>query len=229
MQLCTDTEKIYLNNFFKKKKKKIFIRRFITISILFIIIFYYFLIFISKKINPVIFSYGEASVSKILAQSSNEAISNIAVTIAYDQLISIKYAQDGSISTIQANTEQINKISNILAQATQNGINKNLSCGLSIPIGTLSGIGFLTGKGSRLKFNIDLIGNVLCHFYTSFSSAGINQTSHKIYIEIVADCFLNLPFESKIISKKADYLLAESIIVGKIPSTYLSFLSNDNS
>lgn len=225
MQSCADVEKIYLCKFIKRKRKRKIIKKIGVFSILFIFTIFLVINFVSKRINPVIYSYGEASISKILTESGNEAISNIAVSIAYDQLINIKYAQDGSISTIQANTEQINKISNILAQSTQNCINSSVSKGLSIPIGTLTGIGFLTGRGYKVKFNIDLIGNVLCHFHTSFSSAGINQTSHKIYVEIIAECFLNLPFESKIISKKLDYLLAESIIIGKIPETYLNVSS----
>ena len=225
MQLCAESEKNYSNIFAKKRRKKTLVKRVAIFFLLFSIFTYIFLSFVSKKINPIICSYGEASVSKILTESSNEAISSISVSIAYDQLINVTYAQDGSIQAIQANTEQINKISNILAQSTQNGINANLCQGLSIPIGTLTGLGFLTGRGHRIKFNIDLIGNVLCHFHSTFLSAGINQTSHKLYVEIVAECFLNLPFESKIISKKADYLLAESIIIGKIPSTYLGLSS----
>ena len=175
----------------------------------------------SKIINPIILSYGEIESKRLVSLSCNEAIFDLSASISYDQLITINYSDDNSISMIKANAEQINKIGNILAKNTQNLIDKNGKLGFKIPIGTLTGIGFLINRGFKINFRITPIGSVLCHFYSTFISAGINQTCHKIYVNIETECSLILPFKTNNFLIKADYLLTECIIVGKVPNIYL--------
>ena len=201
----------------KKNRKNFFIFLFSVCLVLFLLIYFF-----SKIVNPIILSYGEIESKRLVSMSCNEAISDIAVSIAYDQLITVSYNEDNTISMIKANTEQINKISNVLAQKTQNLIDKNGKIGFKIPIGNFTGIGFLTNKGSKVSFYIIPVGSVLCYFYTSFTSAGINQTCHKIFVTIETNCSLILPFVTKKFATKADYLLTECIIVGKVPTTYLN-------
>ena len=101
-------------------------------------------------------------------------------------------------------------------------LNENTQIGIKIPIGSLSGIGFLSGRGNNVNFAINPIGSVVCNFYTSFTSAGINQTSHKIFVSLQSNISLILPFKNEILQNKLDYLISESLIVGKIPNTYLN-------
>lgn len=167
-------------------------------------------------------SYGEQHVSRIMSLSCNDAISQVSEHVLYDKLITIGHNEDGSISYIKANTENINKVSNLLAHSTQANLDAYAKFGYSIPMGTLSGIGFLSGKGSGVNFAINPIGGVICKFNSSFSQAGINQTSHKILVTIGTEISLILPFQSKVLVRSAEFLISECIIVGKIPPTYLN-------
>ena len=217
---CIDS--YYVEKYFKKKNKK---RTIIKATLcFFIVIFFIYLIlsFISKKVNPIIVSFSESTISNLLTNSCNEAISQCASQIEYDNLIYIKYDSNNSVSEIHANIEQVNKLSNFLATYTQSKIDEGCKSGLQISIGTLSGIGFLLGRGQVIKFNINTIGNVICKFNSEFLTAGINQTVHRILINIEAECFLTLPFSTIRIKKNIDYLVSESIIVGKVPEVYLN-------
>lgn len=176
-----------------------------------------------KIVNPIATSYGEAEVKRMLVKSSNNAILNIS-TIKYDDIITINYSEDG-ISSIVANTATINTIANSLAIETQKEIELNSSLGIKIPIGTLSGVTFLTGKGHKISFAVNPLGNVTCSFYTTFTDAGINQTSHKIYVIISSEATLIMPFASKDISSSIEYLISECLIIGKVPSTYVNISS----
>ena len=193
------------------------------------IIFVAFLLFISffaylkNVVNPIAQSYGEAEVKRMLVKSSNNAILNIS-TIKYDDIITIKYSDD-AISSIVANTVVINTIANSLAIETQKEIELNSSLGVKIPIGTLSGITFLIGKGHNISFAINPLGSVTCSFYTTFTDAGINQTSHKIYVIISSQANLIMPFSTKNISSSIEYLISECLIIGKVPSTYVNVSS----
>ena len=65
-------------------------------------------------------------------------------------------------------------------------------------------------------------------FLTSgFEEAGINQTNHKLYLTVCSNVSVILPLENKVVDTQTQILIAESIIVGKIPDTYLNSPSTD--
>ncbi len=221
---CDKIESDYVLARFKMSKRKRCKKRlFLILLIIFLIAFLIFLYF-NKIANPLIIAYGEAQVNKLLVEASNSAISKIN-TFSYENLIHINYDSDNTISSIIADGQKINSIANSLAFDTQNQINDLSSIGIYIPIGTLSGISFLIGKGSNINLSVNPIGSVKCDFYTSFSSAGINQTLHKIYVVIESQASLILPFQTQKIKNSTKYLVSECVIIGKVPSTYLNITS----
>ncbi|MDE6302860.1 MAG: sporulation protein YunB, partial [Clostridia bacterium] len=66
------------------------------------------------------------------------------------------------------------------------------------------------------------IGTANCDFVAYFQSAGINQTSHKIYIDVYADVNIITPIDEPTVQVKAEILVCENVIVGEIPNVYLS-------
>ena len=59
-------------------------------------------------------------------------------------------------------------------------------------------------------------------FLSEFVQAGINQTNHKIYVNLTATINVVLPVANKQIVSNTQLLICENIIVGKIPEVYLS-------
>ena len=221
---CQGLESEYVNSKFKraknKKRKKVILCVFLVIFFVFFLIVMYF----NNVFNPILFSYGEAELKKMLVVSSNQAIKDLP-TITYDDIITISYTDQNNISLISANSQKVNQIANTLARLTQQSIDNATSCGLQIPFGTLTGIPFLVGRGCNLNFAVNSIGNAKCNFYTSFESSGINQTNHKIFVCIESEVSLILPFNIKKINNKANFLLSECVIIGKVPNTYLNITS----
>lgn len=221
---CDEIESEYVLSKFKMSKKrrnrkKVFAVFLVIFSILFLVFLYF-----HNTLNPLILYYGEAEVEKLLVSASNEAILDVN-SVSYDNLIQISYASDNTISSIVCNGSEINVLSNSLVMNAQNRLDENARLGINIPIGTLTGISFLIGKGSNVNFAVNPIGSVKCTFNTSFTSAGINQTSHKIYALIECEASLILPFQMKKINTKIEYLISEFLIVGKVPDTYLNITS----
>lgn len=78
----------------------------------------------------------------------------------------------------------------------------------------------LSGRGPGVKIRISSIGNIETDLESEFTSQGINQTLHRIYVDISCNVKVLTPFkdiERKITNK---VLLAENVIVGNIPDTY---------
>jgi len=94
--------------------------------------------------------------------------------------------------------------------------------GFGIPIGTFTGMPILVGRGPDVNIRLMPIGSVYSNFISQFVTAGINQTNHRIYLNIETKVSLILPVVHKTISSVANIMICESIIIGKVPDTYLN-------
>ncbi len=203
-------------------KKRLFTKRRITsiivIFVVTIVIWGYFAV----AFNPVLVDTVEVKSKALATRAMNSAISDVVMnSIVYDDLINIVTDEYGNISMIQANSLEINNLSKDLAQTTELRIEEYGNVGMSIPIGSFSGIPILVGRGPLITVRARPVGAVHCTFSSKFETAGINQTNHKIYLTISADVGVVMPIISHQFSTTQQVLISESIIVGQVPEVYL--------
>lgn len=86
----------------------------------------------------------------------------------------------------------------------------------------------LAGRGPGVKIRISSIGNVETDLKSEFYSQGINQTLHRIYLQVKCEVSILTPFENITKDITNQVLLAENVIVGKIPSTYYNLEGIEN-
>lgn len=86
--------------------------------------------------------------------------------------------------------------------------------------GSFTGFKLLAGKGPGVPITISSIGNIETDLKSEFSAQGINQTLHRVYLKVTCEVSILTPYNN--ISEKIanQVLIAENVIVGKIPSTY---------
>lgn len=214
-------EQKYIDSRFAKCKKKHFRKGLIIFVLTAASVFACLFCYAKCVVAPVVWEYGESGVEKMLVTSGNLAIAKLG-SVQYDDLTSIAYDSNGKISSIITNSSKVNQLANFLATNTQNGLNEMASLGLSIPIGTCSGISFLAGRGGDVVLSVQPHGNVICKFYSTFTTSGINQTLHKLWVNIESEANLVLPSGAKTITKQVEYLVAECVIVGEVPNVYFN-------
>ena len=76
----------------------------------------------------------------------------------------------------------------------------------------------MLGRNSILKCR--LLGGVEANVVSEFTESGINQTLHRIYLDVTTDVNITTPFNIIGNSHTTKVLLAESIIVGRVPDSY---------
>lgn len=86
--------------------------------------------------------------------------------------------------------------------------------------GSFTGIKLLSGRGPGIKIKISSIGNVKTDLKSEFSSKGINQTLHRVYLKVDCEVSILTPFNNITKSISNQILIAENVIVGDIPQTY---------
>jgi hypothetical protein len=85
----------------------------------------------------------------------------------------------------------------------------------------LTGIEAFAGLGPNIYFRIIPVSSVSCGFSSDFASVGINQTKHSIYLNVVADISIVMPSRTENFAVVTQILVGESVIVGKVPDTFL--------
>lgn len=187
-------------------------------------------ILIIKAIEPVINKQSIVVAKSIATKISNEQATAVMANYKYQDLCSIEKDENGNIRMIKSNIIPVNEITSDIAVKIQDELNKTQDGEVFIRLGTLTGSKLLSGRGPKINFKIVTIGNVETDLKSEFSSAGINQTLHRIYLQVKCKVIVLTPFssiEEEIINQ---VLLAEAVIVGNIPNTYynLEGINKDN-
>lgn len=189
-----------------------------AVLVSFILICVYFI----NVVNPLIINSSEVKVKSLTIKAVNSAISDvIAESVIYNDLVSIVTDDDGKIVMINANSILINKLTKELVKATQEKLKDASNEDLKIPVGNFTGISILLGVGPNVKIHLMPIGAVRCDFESKFETSGINQTHHRIYVNIEASVNMILPIKRISVTSVSQVLITESIIVGEVPNTYL--------
>ena len=200
------------------KKRAIIIFFSVLFTIIFIVSWY-----LIKVINPIIVSIGEAKVKSLATKAINTAVMEVLCDgYNYDDIIDIKSDDQGNITYISAHSLAVNKLARDLVATSQSKLDIIGEQGIGIPIGTLMGIPILMGKGPEIRIKLFPIGAINCFFKSEFTQAGINQTNHKIYVSVNSNVSVILPVSARNVQSTSQFLICESIIVGKVPEVYLN-------
>lgn len=205
--------------YYKRKRR---IGKFIIIPLLIIVSVVFFCLFFLKNAAPVISDISEEEVRAVTSNAVREATMSVLSENSHETPENITYDSEGNISTIQMNYVLINKIVQECGYATQKKLSTLGMRGIDIPLGSLSRFVFLAGKGPTVNIKLFPIGSVHVEIVSKFIAQGINQTNHKIYLSINSDVSIVLPGSNNSISALAEILICDTIIVGKIPSVYLT-------
>lgn len=202
-----------------KKRKKRLVLFFIIISAFFIAL----AVYCCNVIIPIIRVYAAEKIKGKTISAINGAISNvIASTSNYVDILTITYDGENTVSAMSLKSSVINNIAHESIRATQNVMSDVCYGGVDIPLGTLSGIACFFDRGPLVRIAVSAIGNVESGLRANFSECGINQTNYRLYLEITAFVTLIYPGVDNVIEVTDEILLVETVIVGKIPSTYLN-------
>jgi len=206
-------------------------RRFNRIYIYIILILFIFLtcfMFIEKGIKPTVIAMSEAKVQYMATIAMNNAVKDVLSSdIKYTDLVNILTDNNGNITMIQANTVKMNSLAAEASSNTLDEITKMGEQGIEIPLGSTFNSRILAGMGPNIKIKIIPVGSVSNEFATEFENAGINQTRHKIYLNMRTQVRVVVPLESNIVTVSAKIPISESIIVGEVPDYYVNVDEKD--
>lgn len=210
-------ENIYYKKRNKNKRKKIFA---VFLSVLFISSFFiYYRYVVSQNVLNISSDYGYSYCVESVNQSVLLSLENDA---DYSSVVKIEKNSSGEISMISFDSYKVNYLSRKIVTNVEILLKEKLKKGIPIPLFAFSGIKLLSGLGPEIYFKALSVNSVDCEFKNKFLSSGINQTLHSIYVNVKCLIKFEFPLAAKTIECFSEILVAEAVIVGKVPEIYLN-------
>ncbi len=141
--------------------------------------------------------------------------------IQYDRMVYFEKDLDGRITALKTNMSEVNRLKTDILNLINDEILALDSTDLGIPLGSLILPEFLSGKGPDIPIQILSIRNSDASFSNNFSEAGINQTLQQLTMHVQVDVTVLVLGETRSFTVSSEVVVAETIIVGQVPQTYL--------
>lgn len=141
--------------------------------------------------------------------------------IQYDRMVYFEKDLDGRITALKTNMSEVNRLKTDILNLINDEILALDSTDLGISLGNLILPEFFSGKGPDIPIQIISIRNSDASFSNSFSEAGINQTLQQLTMHVQVDVTVLVLGETQSFTVSSEVVVAETIIVGQVPQTYL--------
>jgi sporulation protein YunB len=199
--------------------------KFKIILILALCIFAALLIAADRQLKPLIkaLAYQKAHNIAVLSmeRAALEQMEYYAQSPDYYELMRVQKDNEGRIVLMTADAVKINMIVSSIIVNTEKYMQVLEDSEINIPLGLLTGLSFFKARGPVIKVSVAPIGVSGFTLKEEFSESGINQTRHRIWLNMNYAISLAFPFDEEEITASTSVLISEGIIVGPIPETYM--------
>lgn len=174
---------------------------------------------VTPLMRQLVITQAENTMSSLVNRIVNDQIA--AGQIDYDRLVYLEKDAQGRVTALKTNIGEMNRMKTELLAAMDEGVEDISVEEMGIPIGNFFLPELFSGKGFRLPVRILSVSTSDAAFENCFSEAGINQTLHQIRMNIVVNLSVLTPTGTVRTQVLTDVVVAETVIVGSVPSQYV--------
>ncbi len=181
-----------------------------------------FLVFRSRY-RDVIRELAETQVKNTTSDLTNDAIAKQIADgiIQYDRIVFFEKDLDGRITALKTNMSEVNRLKTDILNIINDEILALDTSDIGIPLGSFFLPELLSGKGPAIPVHILSIRNSDASFSSNFVQAGINQTLHQLIMLVSVDVAILVLGQTGSFSVTSEVVVAETVIVGAVPNTFL--------
>ena len=141
--------------------------------------------------------------------------------IAYDRMVIIEKDSSGNVTAVRTNMEEINRLKASVLYRVDEKLEQLSWEQLGVPIGSVLLPELFSGRGPDVPVRVLAVRTSDAVFRNEFSEAGINQTLHQIILNVEVPVTIFLPGKVEELTVSTAFCIAETVIVGAVPNTYL--------
>lgn len=208
-----------------------------------ILISFFCVSFLGNRVNPILFNYLNLEVERVTSNVIDVSVNDVLSNELVDDLFNVSKNSNNEIEMIDYNTKEVNSLlkkinENIyskllkleegevddfsLSSSLLGNNYKKVKTGLvcEIPMGSLTGNGFLSNLGPIVPIKMSFLGHVNSSLKTKVTNYGINNLYLEIYVHVEVKERISFPRSSKDVTIKIDAPLSIKIISGVVPEYY---------
>ena len=173
---------------------------------------------VNLQIRPMMVQLAGVRVNNEVVRVLDEAVEEL--PLSYDTVVTMEKDTSGRVTALKSDMKAIGQYRAQLVSLLTDKVDRLKTQTIRIPLGSLSGIDLLSGRGPGVPVKVLSIGAVRSEFENEFTSAGINQTLHRILLTITVTADLLLPGAAAQREIQHQLCVAETVIVGAVPDHY---------
>lgn len=195
----------------------------LKIKILILCVLLIFIVsWIYRKITPIVnsavSSYAKLYASRLIYDTVEKKLSE--ESIEYSDIVLISKDSSGKVTLVETDTIKLLRLKAAIVCDVLDSLSRLSELSLSIPLGNLMNSPFLSGRGPKIPFKLVPFGYFSSFVESSFSAAGINQTQHRLILNLCAEINVLIPGFKSSVSVPISLVIAETIIVGTTPDSF---------
>ena len=203
--------------YYRRKRRRIM---FFLVSPLLIILFITYVLF---QLSHSFIQISEDKIHNLTFNLINEVVGNEMEKVNTNDLVEYKFDADGKIVAVNANVSIMNKLNNGISEELYKKLTSLKHIFIKLPLGSFLSSNFFSGVGPEIPVEIVLLNRVNTEYHTDFTSTGINQSRHRILISVTCDVGILSQLSNQKHTVTVEVPIAETIIIGNVPTTYLEF------
>ncbi len=168
------------------------------------------------------------TLATVQARNKITAIVNDAVSatlshqgVAYADLVTVERDGSGRVSLLAVDSVKLNTLRTEILEQVLDQVEGLDAQELGVPLGSLTGFATASDWGPDLPVGVLTAAVPRAEFSNRFTAQGINQTLHQILLDITVEVTLLIPGGRAETSVTAQVCVAETLLVGEVPDTYL--------
>lgn len=192
----------------------------VSIVLLFLMVFIFWRV--ETHLKPTLMAIAETRATLIATEAINNVINTrVSLTVDPKVLVNVTLDEHGRVVLIQPNTMEFNRLAADTTMKVQEALEGVTEEKINIPIGQVLGSQMLASMGPKVTVTIIPMGTVQVKVIDKFEQAGINQTRHMVYLAATTQIRIVVPLVSQSVSVNTQVPIAEYVVVGEVPNTYV--------
>ncbi|WP_255314225.1 sporulation protein YunB [Bacillus sp. FJAT-26390] len=178
-------------------------------------------VYIERNLRPPLMNIAKIRVKQVATQAINKAITEqVATRSDTDKLIDWKMNSNGKISGFMLNYAEHMSITSQTINTVQKTLNEMKDIPEHIPIGHALNSAIISSYGPRVPVKFEPVGAVKVDLSTRQKDAGINMILVEVYIRIIAEVTIIIPFDTEPEIVETDIPISYLLVVGDVPMYY---------
>lgn len=179
---------------------------------------------VEQALFPTILAIAEARAVQMAVEATQSAVRDYLQEhrITYGDLVGIEKDRAGRTVLLHVNAPRVSEIAAGLAIAAERALARLEEREFGIPLGQALGSQLLATYGPRIGVRLIPAGDVKVDLLDRFEEAGINQTRHHIALKLDTRVRIVVPWQKTEVRVATQVPLVDSVILGAVPSTYVS-------